>query len=273
MTGLNETLIGAVITDAFAVRAADGTCSTIHVQHGTAVLVAVDAEVVVTAPGLRTAGRVVVVPPDLPHAVVCQGPMVGLLFDPEAAPQVASFARASARPVALGGALQGRFTAAVAAHGGALARGEVLDGLAREALTWLTQGAARRRIDRRVAHVLAVLDAGRELAPCDLGGLSRAHLQALFVRDIGVPIRRLRLWRRLLVAVAGLARHDVTAAAHLAGFADLAHFSRTCRRMLGYTPTALRTGLLPVGADQVPQKVAHTRCSRRGASRQDANSG
>lgn len=244
MTGLNESRIGAVITDAFAVRASDGTRSTIHAQHGTAVLIGVDSEVVVTAPGQRSAGRVVVVPPDWPHEVACPGPTIGLLFDPEAAPRLAGFARAHPGPAALGSALQARITAAVTAHGAALARGDVLDGLARETAAWLAQGSPRRRIDRRVAHVLAALDAGRELAQEHLGGLSRAHLQALFVRDVGVPIRRLRLWRRLLVAVAALARHDVTAAAHLAGFADLAHFSRTCRRMLGYTPTALRTGLL-----------------------------
>lgn len=40
-------------------------------------------------------------------------------------------------------------------------------------------------------------------------------------------------------------RHvDATRAAHLAGFADLAHFSRTCRRMLGHSPTTMRSALL-----------------------------
>ncbi|MFY0564636.1 helix-turn-helix domain-containing protein [Archangium lansingense] len=66
-----------------------------------------------------------------------------------------------------------------------------------------------------------------------------------FVRDVGLPIRTFQLWRRLLVAVAASARLDATHAAHFAGFADLAHFSRTCRRMLGYSPTALNSGLLP----------------------------
>jgi len=33
-------------------------------------------------------------------------------------------------------------------------------------------------------------------------------------------------------------------AAHAAGFADLAHFSRTCRRLLGASPTGLRQHLL-----------------------------
>ena len=75
-------------------------------------------------------------------------------------------------------------------------------------------------------------------------GLSDAHLQALFVRDVGVPIRTFRLWRRLLVAIASCLHADSTRAAHSAGFADLAHFSRTCRKMLGSSPTELRQGYL-----------------------------
>jgi AraC-like DNA-binding protein len=68
-------------------------------------------------------------------------------------------------------------------------------------------------------------------------------LVALFARDVGTSIRSYRLWRRLLRALLAFAQGDATTAAHAAGFADLAHFSRTCRRMLGYTPTALRDGI------------------------------
>jgi AraC-like DNA-binding protein len=39
-------------------------------------------------------------------------------------------------------------------------------------------------------------------------------------------------------------RLDLTAAAHAGDFADLAHFSRTCRRMLGYPPSVLRENLM-----------------------------
>jgi AraC-like DNA-binding protein len=81
-------------------------------------------------------------------------------------------------------------------------------------------------------------------------GLSRSHLESLFVRDVGVSIRTYRLWRRLIAAVIGYSRRDATAAAHHAGFADLAHFSRTCRRMLGYSPTALRGSLGEVAHDE-----------------------
>ena len=43
-----------------------------------------------------------------------------------------------------------------------------------------------------------------------------------------------------------MARLDASHAAHEAGFADLARFSRTCRRRLGDSPTALRDGSLGV---------------------------
>lgn len=124
MERLNESRIGAVHTDAFAVRASTSTVSTFHAQHGAAILVGLDGDVSVTLEG-------------------------------------------------------------------------------------------REHVSGRVV-----------------------------VRDVGLPIRTFQLWRRLLAAVAALARLDATSAAHAAGFADLAHFSRTSRRMLGYSPTGLRDKLL-----------------------------
>jgi AraC-like DNA-binding protein len=70
--------------------------------------------------------------------------------------------------------------------------------------------------------------------------VSRAHLRALFARDIGTPIPTYARWRRLLDALVAFGGSSATVAAHAAGFADLAHFSRTCRDMLGYSPTTLR---------------------------------
>jgi AraC-like DNA-binding protein len=59
---------------------------------------------------------------------------------------------------------------------------------------------------------------------------------------MGLPVRRYLLWLRLRDAVGELARGvSVARAAHAAGFADGPHFSRTFRRMLGFTPSdALR---------------------------------
>ncbi|WP_437326528.1 helix-turn-helix domain-containing protein [Sorangium sp. So ce381] len=95
----------------------------------------------------------------------------------------------------------------------------------------------------RVLEALRDPAADRRLA-VSRAGISEAHLQALFVRDVGLPIRTFQLWRRLLVALGAFARLDATSAAHAAGFADLAHFSRTCRRMPGYSPSELRSGLM-----------------------------
>jgi AraC-like DNA-binding protein len=73
--------------------------------------------------------------------------------------------------------------------------------------------------------------------------ISEAHLQELFARDVGTSMRTYRLWHRLLRALRAFSTSDATSAAYAAGFADLAHFSRTCRRLLGYSPTSLRDGV------------------------------
>ncbi|HTN92756.1 MAG TPA: AraC family transcriptional regulator [Sorangium sp.] len=247
MGRLNESRIGAVIAEAFAVRASTAMVSTLHAEHGAAVLVGLDSEVTVTVPGgAAVRGRMVVVPPDAWHAAACPGPTLGLLYDPEVVPHVAGYARLRGGACPVGGGLLSRFDGAVAAHRASLSRPDVLDGLARELAGWLAKESPRRSPDGRVARVVEALRdpaADRRLAVAR-AGLSEAHLQALFVRDVGVPIRTFQLWRRLLVALVAFSRVDATRAAHGAGFADLAHFSRTCRRMLGYSPTELRDGLL-----------------------------
>jgi AraC-like DNA-binding protein len=248
MARLNESRIGARVTDAFAVRASTSTVSSLHAQHGVALIAGVDHDVTVTVPGLPPMrGRRVVVPPHLPHAVSCPGPTLGFLYDPEQMPHVAGFSRLRGGAFPLEGPLGERLGAALLAHRAALGSPQVLEGLAQEAAGWLGSGGPHREPDWRVARVL---EAWRE-NPCAERSavvartrLSQAHLQALFVRDVGLPIRTWRLWQRLLVAVASLARLDATSAAHAAGFADLAHFSRTCRRMLGYSPRLLGSSLL-----------------------------
>jgi len=187
------------------------------------------------------------VPPDLTYAARCDGPTVSAVFDPELAPRVAGFARGLGGPRALDGRIGAAVVGAVVAHRSALARPAVLAAVAAEAGEVLATGAAPP-IDRRVAGVAEALrdpDAAADhAAAIARTRLSAAHLQALFARDIGVPIRTYRLWRRLLHALARVGPLDLTAAAHAAGFADLAHFSRTCRRMLGYSPSGLRTRLV-----------------------------
>jgi AraC-like DNA-binding protein len=243
MLRLNESRIGGVITDAFAARASPSLVSTLHSQHATMIYAGLDADVTVTEPDrppLRA--RIVVVPPEVPHATFCPGPAIVLHHDPELVPRVAAYARGRGRSAPLEGRLAARLDGALGSHRASLSRPDVLAGLARESAAWFAEEAPRRDLDTRVASVVEALrdpDADRRLV-LERTRLSPAHLQALFVRDVGVPIRTYLLWRRLLIAIASCVRLDNTSAAHFAGFADLAHLSRTCRRMLGYSPTLLR---------------------------------
>jgi AraC-like DNA-binding protein len=66
--------------------------------------------------------------------------------------------------------------------------------------------------------------------------LSLSQLQRLFASQLGLPIRRLVVWRRLRLAVVLILNGStVTEAAHEAGFADSAHFSRSLKKLFGVT--------------------------------------
>jgi AraC-like DNA-binding protein len=84
----------------------------------------------------------------------------------------------------------------------------------------------------------------------DLGSVARAvalspdYLGRLFARQAGTSFSATVRWLRLMVAfehVTGGA--SVTEAAHLAGFADGAHATRTCRELTGAPPRDLHRAL------------------------------
>lgn len=99
--------------------------------------------------------------------------------------------------------------------------------------------APRQALDPRIARALQALD--EQLAEkisasalASRASLSLSQLERLFGEQVGLSVRRLVLWRRLRLALAmALEGQGLTAAAHAAGFADSAHFSRTVRSMFG----------------------------------------
>jgi AraC-like DNA-binding protein len=122
-----------------------------------------------------------------------------------------------------------------------------LDAAARETVTRLRQHdllAPPVPIDPRVSSVLDTLPDGervQELAGAV--GLSPSRLRVL-VRDVtGVPLVRLRMWRRLRMSVAGLADSPIATAAVDAGFADQPHLTRTATRLVGHTPADIAATL------------------------------
>ena len=69
-------------------------------------------------------------------------------------------------------------------------------------------------------------------------GLSQSRFVHLFTLHTGLPMRRYILWRRIILTIDAIkAGQDLTSAAHFAGFADSAHFSRTFRQTFGMSPS------------------------------------
>lgn len=92
--------------------------------------------------------------------------------------------------------------------------------------------------------VLTLIDralaAGRVRLPdaAAASGLSPERFRHVFAESYGLPFKRFVLWRRLQTAAAALIDgDDATGAAHAAGFADSAHFTRTMKTMLGVQPS------------------------------------
>ena len=94
-------------------------------------------------------------------------------------------------------------------------------------------------------EVLAAFHAGEEqLSNAEMAarvGLSRSRLAHLMTDAIGAPPRLWRLWLKLGAALghALTTGASLTESAHVAGFSDSAHFTRTCRRLTGVRPAMM----------------------------------
>lgn len=70
--------------------------------------------------------------------------------------------------------------------------------------------------------------------------LSPSRLRHLFTAQTGMNLQRYLLWQRLLRALReSIDAPSLTAAAHAAGFADLAHLTRVFRATFGLTPSEI----------------------------------
>ncbi|MGW8377535.1 AraC family transcriptional regulator [Streptomyces sp. ODS28] len=107
----------------------------------------------------------------------------------------------------------------------------------------LASGRPSRELDvRLLAAMHVLLDAMDEpISMVELGakvGLSAQRLRALARKELGMPLTRWRIWRRLARAAEALREGRSLSDASLAGgFADQAHFTREMRRMMGVTPS------------------------------------
>lgn len=193
-------------------------------------------------------GDIVAVAPDVPHIFQAHGRLAILFVEPESRVGRAvtnSYFRDSdlATPpdslVALRADISVAWSEAGADH-------DALIALGRELVTALAGDARANAPDLRVRKVMAWATGNihRPISLADalpVSGLSAGRLRHLFVEETGLPFKTYLLWLRLNRAVElAAAGASLTTAAHEAGFADSAHFSRTFRRMFGVTPAALR---------------------------------
>jgi AraC-like DNA-binding protein len=97
-----------------------------------------------------------------------------------------------------------------------------------------------RRVLRHLQDPRAAWDDLSLRTLAGIAGLSPSRFMHAFTESVGVPVRPYILWLRLQRAACDLMNGaSVTNAAHLAGFSDAAHLTRTFRRMLGATPSDL----------------------------------
>ncbi|WP_394843860.1 AraC family transcriptional regulator [Pendulispora brunnea] len=111
-----------------------------------------------------------------------------------------------------------------------------------ELATYTTKKTAVQRLDPRIAKAMSTL-ARNERAPtiAQMAGavrLSQSRFSHLFAAETGTTYRHCFLLSRLqdVVNMSFIQHGSMTQAAHSAGFADLAHCSRTYRRIIGVSP-------------------------------------
>lgn len=100
-----------------------------------------------------------------------------------------------------------------------------------------TSGTVDARLHAAVDW-LAAQEGGSVAAAADRCGLSAARLRALAGEQLGIPLAKLVLWRKVKAASqALLGGAPLAEAAAAGGFADQAHLTRTMSQVLGITPS------------------------------------
>jgi AraC family transcriptional regulator len=132
-----------------------------------------------------------------------------------------------------------------------------LETAARRVVNALTHGVepsivSDERILKAVAYIKSHLDAPITLD--DVAAqvyLSPGRLRHLFVEQTGMGLRPYILWRRFIhVLQIMMDGGSLSAAAHAAGFADSAHFTRTFKRTMGVAPSLFRVSPEPAALER-----------------------
>lgn len=201
--------------------------------------------------GIRTGeglvpGPIILTAPDVPHAIEPTGRIALLFVEPESRVGVGFRRLLQGRPFAQLQDIPEREVNLATIWGPPAPDNASLVRLGRQLLDELLDGAGQGpSVDPRIGRVLDQLGRSDWLdttvaEAAGIACLSESRFSHLFVEQVGLPFRTFLLWRRLMRAVQEMAvGNRLTEAAHAAGFADSAHFSRTFQRMFGLPAAAL----------------------------------
>ena len=227
-----------------------GLSMALHAHHAMHFVLAADGELLVrtTHPRRSTTATGVLTAPDVPHAIDASGvDQLVIFIDPEsdvgaalrpALPGPVRFISRAERAELVHGVEDPRSFASTDAYAWARRAATTLGLTLRESRPVLHPGV--RELLARLRESGVEDDTSLEALARSVG-LSPGRLMHVFTESVGIPLRSYLAWLRVQrSACAILAGASLTEAAHVAGFADAAHMSRTFKRRLGFRPSALR---------------------------------
>lgn len=215
-----------------------GFASTQHRHHAAQFAFGLDGPVIFESPqvGLQRS-NMLLISPNTPHAHPAFGRLGFLYLEPESTEWASFAARTEGELVHLPFDERLRSVARSAEAGDSEAASSLVgDVIGRSQSNVLPEDAL---VSQTIANIRRSLD-----GPITLAALAKAvhrspsRVAHRFRETTGVSIRRYVLWCRLRAALdAALRGSSLTEAAHLAGFADSAHLSRTFHSMFGVAPS------------------------------------
>ena len=236
------------LMEALPARGSSSNMTAYHSHHAIQITLSLGGQFELRTKDSAVAGNAVVAP-DVEHLFEANGHIAVLFVEPESKP-----GRAIARSIPDGAKLRSIRAEEVAdlvarleeVSSQSSVNERELEGIGRSLIERLAGVDAVNlpdvRVQKMMDHVASRLDGAVSLSSAAKSvGLSPSRARHLFVEQTGLPFRSYLLWLRITKAVAIMATgSNLTEAAHEAGFADSAHFSRTFRRMFGIPAAALQ---------------------------------
>jgi AraC-like DNA-binding protein len=214
-----------------------------HSHHAIQLTICLDGELALSTSTQTLSGTALAVAADARHRFEARGLLAFIFVEPESAAgrtlSAKLFAGRDLAPLEQRG-----FLDEVDAFRTVGDREDML-AIAARAVEQLAPVTFLRRPDERIQRIIdfaaAHLDRPLTLKTASAGVyLSDTRLRHLFVEQTGLAFRTYLVWLRLVRAVQLYAEGaTLTEAAHAAGFADSAHFSRIFKRTFGLPATAL----------------------------------